>query len=54
MLLLDMMRRMIGRNVVCPKCGHTQSVRRVREYGGRCEKCGAALDRAGEKRSGTR
>lgn len=49
MLLLDMMRRIIGRHVVCPKCGHHQSPRRLREYGGRCEKCGATLAKGGDK-----
>jgi NADH pyrophosphatase NudC (nudix superfamily) len=43
MILVDMVRRLVSRDRVCPACGHRQHVRSGEERKARCEKCGAEI-----------
>jgi ribosomal protein S27E len=43
MFLVEMVRRLMGRTLVCPHCGHRQQVSVDDRRRDRCEKCGAPL-----------
>jgi DNA-directed RNA polymerase subunit RPC12/RpoP len=43
MFLVEMMRRLMGRTLACPHCGHRQQAQADGRRRERCEKCGAPL-----------
>ncbi|GAB6113026.1 hypothetical protein JCM14713_27840 [Desulfomicrobium salsuginis] len=43
MFLVEMVRKLMGRTLVCPHCGHRQQASVDDRRRDRCEKCGAPL-----------